>query len=216
MKKNNLFLLSLVFLVLFVLTTITINSKQASFIDNSVNLFLSSNQVNWIQNLSITLGVLFEPIYVILYIVILSTILYFLKKKEKAILLFLSSIAGGFFIFVLKHIFSRARPLNMIIEESSFSFPSGHALFSVILFGMLIYFCTSIKSKSKKNILISSSIFMIFIIGLSRLYIGVHWLSDIIAGYFFGVFLIFLILFIYKSTNFFNIFQKQVVRLLSK
>lgn len=216
MKKNNLFLLSLVFLVLFVLTTITINSKQASFIDNSVNLFFSSNQVNWIQNSSITLGVLFEPIYVILYIVILSTILYFLKKKEKAILLFFSSIAGGFFIFALKHIFSRARPLNMIIEESSFSFPSGHALFSAILFGMLIYFCTSIKSKSKKNILISSSIFMIFIIGLSRLYIGVHWLSDIIAGYFFGVFLIFLILFIYKSTNFFNIFQKQVVRLLSK
>jgi undecaprenyl-diphosphatase len=188
MKRNQL--LSLIFLILFILIALNINSQQITYIDNSVNLFFSLHQVNLLHNLSAILGILFEPIYVIIYLIILSAILYFLNKKKHANLLISASVIGGFSIYVLKHIFSRARPLNVLVEETSFSFPSGHALFSIILFGILIYFCASIKSKNKIIIYKTSCIFAILLIGLSRLYLNAHWFSDIIAGYCFGLFLL--------------------------
>jgi len=93
-------------------------------------------------------------------------------------------------MFLLKLWFSRPRPLTPLLGPAlGYSFPSGHAMSSVTFFGLLIYF---IWKKAELNLLlryviISLLIILICIIGISRIYLRVHYASDVIAGFCVGV-----------------------------
>ena len=113
-------------------------------------------------------------------------ILYFRKKKE-FIVPFLSTIVSAEAVtFFAKIFFQRGRPLLAVFYETDFSFPSGHATIAVAFYGYLTY--TIIKSVKEiyKWPLIISAIIIIGLIGFSRLYLGVHYLSDVLAGYLVG------------------------------
>ncbi|BCL39129.1 hypothetical protein NSMS1_55760 [Nostoc sp. MS1] len=84
----------------------------------------------------------------------------------------------------LKLFFSKPRPelWHQLISEKSFSFPSGHALGSMVLYGFIAYELATAYSHVAK-VIYSFTVILIAAIGLSRLYLGVHWPTDIIAGY---------------------------------
>ena len=86
---------------------------------------------------------------------------------------------------VLKFIVQRPRPTDFkLIDESGYSFPSGHAMISVAFYGYLIYLIYKyIKNKIIKFLLISLLVILIIIIGVSRIYLGVHYTSDVLAGF---------------------------------
>ncbi len=87
---------------------------------------------------------------------------------------------------VLKALFQRKRPEfpNPFLVESNWSFPSGHAMGAVVIYGMLVYLLVVfIKSRVNKFIVVNLVIIFIILIGVSRLYLGVHFFSDVIAGY---------------------------------
>jgi membrane-associated phospholipid phosphatase len=101
----------------------------------------------------------------------------------------LSSAAAG--IYVLKHLFARARPDEFFqaYPETGFSLPSGHATFSVALYFTLALLLTHTFTSRIQRI----SIFMIaatlaLAIGFSRIFLGVHYVSDVLAGYVLGTF----------------------------
>lgn len=119
-------------------------------------------------------------------LVILSLLLFIIFKNKKYGLL---SLANLIFIVLLnqslKVFFSRERPFEwMLIDEKGFSFPSGHAMVSAAFYGVLIYLIwkTNISQKKKKVLTIILSL-LILLIGISRIYLGVHYASDIIAGF---------------------------------
>ena len=88
----------------------------------------------------------------------------------------------------LKHIVNRAGPVGRSLLETDPSFPSGHATIAVAFFGILYYlFRKSIKSPQKKTIFFIFTHAMILLIGLSRLILNVHFLSDVLFGYFVGI-----------------------------
>ena len=89
---------------------------------------------------------------------------------------------------LLKHIFNRARPdTPLLFEAKGLSFPSGHALMSITFYGLLIYIVyKSLKNKFFNWVLISLLILLILIIGFTRIYLNVHYASDVIAGYCIG------------------------------
>lgn len=91
---------------------------------------------------------------------------------------------------ILKRIFDRPRPeLDHLVEASGLSFPSGHAMFSFSFFGLLIYITWFfIKNRYIKYTLSSILLLLIILIGISRVYVGVHFPSDVLAGFSAGLF----------------------------
>lgn len=96
----------------------------------------------------------------------------------------------------MKFILQRPRPTEYrIIEETGYSFPSGHSMVSMAFYGLLIYLIYKhIENKYLKWLLISILSLLIVLIGFSRIYLGVHYVSDVIAGFLFSI--AYLILFI--------------------
>lgn len=130
--------------------------------------------------------------------VVAIIILGFFRKKREIIFLITALVVGEITGSLLKLFLHRQRPDKAfaILISNGYSFPSGHALMSVIFYGAICYFVYEASQKKWQRIL--SFIFfgtVIFIIGFSRIYLGAHWFFDIIAGWLIG----FLILgFLYK------------------
>ena len=96
--------------------------------------------------------------------------------------------AGGVALsYFLKLAFSKPRPQlwNSAIEEVTYSYPSGHALGSMVIYGFLSYVFASMYPRYSAAIY-AFAVFMTLSIGFSRLYLGVHWPTDIVGGYAIG------------------------------
>ena len=105
---------------------------------------------------------------------------------------FAVAVVGGMILNnILKALFHRPRPLSeaALTTVYGWSFPSGHAMNSTIFYGMLVYLIVrGIHSRPLRLAAIAASMSIVFIIGLSRIYLQVHYLSDVIAGLAGGLF----------------------------
>ncbi|MFH1049199.1 MAG: phosphatase PAP2 family protein [Patescibacteria group bacterium] len=116
-------------------------------------------------------------------------ILWVQRKKREAILFTTAIVSGEIIKELLKLLFHKERPdaSLALIQESGYAFPSGHAFMAVIFYGMICYFIYQIcKNKWQKIILLIITAVLVFLIGYSRIYLGVHWISDVLAGWFIG------------------------------
>ncbi len=122
-----------------------------------------------------------------LIILCLTTIGWLLSRKQRSAALYFLVMAGGSFLLsaILKAAFGRARPdiAEHIVHASSASFPSGHALRSAAVF-LSLMLLARLYFDGLRNRAFTACIFLLFMgIGLSRIYLGVHWPSDIIFGW---------------------------------
>jgi membrane-associated phospholipid phosphatase len=116
-------------------------------------------------------------------------LIYLIKKNtRRAFEMGFIGIGGFLLMFFLKLFFHRVRPANPLIAPlKNFSFPSGHATSSFIFCGILIYLIW--KSKWNSNLKIAGSVFLLFfslLIGFSRVYLRLHFASDVFAGFCLG------------------------------
>lgn len=126
---------------------------------------------------------------IILFLVITSLIFWVHKNLWHICGLFFSVVGSEVFTYILKNWFERPRPTTAYYLEHSFSFPSGHATAAVSFYGFVIYYLFyKLKSKKIKNIILFFGIIIALLIGFSRLYLGVHYLSDVFVGYLVGLF----------------------------
>lgn len=118
----------------------------------------------------------------------LVTLLFLFKQRSKAIFLFVTG-TGGFLLFSgLKFLFQRERPpYPLLFEESGFSFPSGHATFSFVFYGSLAYLVwLAALPKILKIMMMVFLLTLSLAIGISRIYLRVHYPSDVLAGFCLG------------------------------
>jgi undecaprenyl-diphosphatase len=85
-------------------------------------------------------------------------------------------------VWILKAMLERARPIAMYAGADQFSFPSGHAMSSIVLYGCLTFLLTHKKPPMIRFAVIVFSTVLVGLIGFSRLYLGAHWLSDVLAS----------------------------------
>ncbi|MCI1694887.1 phosphatase PAP2 family protein [Aneurinibacillus aneurinilyticus] len=125
-------------------------------------------------------------IKMLLFLFLLSCLFMLWRKKVWEAIFLLLAIGGGtVFNLFLKWVFQRARPtLHPIIQETGYSFPSGHSMVSFIFYGMIGYFLLLFfERRVAKAISVVFISVLVFMIGLSRIYLGVHYPSDVIAGF---------------------------------
>ena len=118
-------------------------------------------------------------------IVITLFLLCFLKRKDR-ILLVGSLVFTTLINQAIKYLIQRPRPPleRRLVKQGGYSFPSGHTMGALCLYGVLLYFViTKIKNKRLRYILTILFVFLAISIGVSRIYVGVHYPSDVLAGY---------------------------------
>ena len=121
-----------------------------------------------------------------IFLIVLVIILFIVMKNKKiGISIFSNLVIITALNQLLKRILQRPRPTEYrIIEETGYSFPSGHSMISMAFYGYLIYLIYKyVKNKYIKWISIVLLSILICAIGISRIYLGVHYTSDVLGGF---------------------------------
>ena len=121
-----------------------------------------------------------------IFVISLTTILFFVIKDKKIGISIITNLGIVTILNqIIKFIMQRPRPTEFrIIEETGYSFPSGHSMVSLAFYGYLIYLIYKyINNKHLKRTLIIILSVLICIIGVSRIYLGVHYTSDVLGGF---------------------------------
>lgn len=185
MKRINL---SLLLTFLFIVLVMLIKTNGINEFDTSIGkgMYTLHDQslilvLEWIGMLGSTVG--------IIAILFLSMLLFIIIQKNflEAAILFLSVLIGNVGNKVLKAIVERERPSFPEHIEDSFSFPSGHVMVGLLLFGMITYYVVKASQTQKmKQIVITSTSVLLIFIGFSRLVEGEHFFTDVIGGFIAG------------------------------
>lgn len=181
--QNLKWLVLIVSIICFILIVINAINENTLTIDttgyNIVSKYLISDIITPIAKVITFFG----GVYWLIGLSIL--LLFIIKNKKIGVSIALNLALASLTNHTLKHIFQRPRPLQyQIINESGYSLPSGHSMVSMAFYGYLIYLIYKhIKNKYIKWSLISLLGLLILSIGISRIYLGVHYTSDVIAGY---------------------------------
>ncbi len=109
------------------------------------------------------------------------------RQWQYLVILVLAYFGGEMLLFGLKDIFQRSRPATSLVEALGYSFPSGHALAVMIIYGFLAYLTWhGALEKRQKQALLALLGLVILLVGVSRVYLQTHWLTDVLAGYLAG------------------------------
>lgn len=207
--KNNKLLIAMIlpFLIIILNITAKIIMKEELLIDKlAYNILVEKLRSPTLTIFMKLITKLSNTTFIIALAILLTLLFQFLWKKEKiAMLIPTNLVIIALINQLLKLIFQRDRPIGYrLIEMTGYSFPSGHAMVSMAFYGLLIYIIYHlIKKKSLRITLITINIIIIFLIGISRVYLGVHYLSDVVTGYSISIIYLLFLAKILKKYNFF-------------
>lgn len=125
-----------------------------------------------------------------LTVMILLAALLSKKKRDLpyALLITVNIIIGALLNYILKQLFQRQRPdLLKLVEISGYSFPSGHSMSSAIFYGFIVFLCLRYVKHWSKYLVAAILSLLVFMIGISRIYLGVHYASDVLGGFIIGL-----------------------------
>jgi undecaprenyl-diphosphatase len=124
--------------------------------------------------------------YIVIVLILLFVLIRYLKQYIESFFLLIAVLGSWGLNELLKGIFQRARPeIEHLVEQGGYSFPSGHAMVSFATYGMIAYIVwKAMKGKNRTAwIVIILTVLLILLIGISRIYLGVHYPSDVVAGF---------------------------------
>lgn len=201
MKNKKLYII--IFLsIVFLINTVCVCLNLTSFIDTFVHnyAFTLHNDLN--EVLMKTFTFLGSTLWMITCCLAMVIIFIINKKKYPAIVLPINLIVSTILNNVIKVIIRRPRADYMLVVENTFSYPSGHSMASMVFYGTLIYLLSKSKfSKSTKVILTSILVLLILAVGLSRIYFGAHYFSDVFGAYIIGLDLVYILAYINDKKN---------------
>lgn len=192
MKKNSRYTFSMA-LVIFMICGLGF-SLMSVLVSNSMTHSFDSNIISWVQGLETPLLTIIMKFFtmigggmpiVIIMIMVMAILYQFLGHRRE--LIFIAYVMMGSWLInkLLKQVFQRDRPMfHRIAEASGYSFPSGHSMNAFALYGAIAFLIWKHVPTlfGRIMIIILSSLFIV-IIGVSRIYLGVHYPSDVIGGY---------------------------------
>lgn len=176
-----------VLLIGFVLLSQSLSSNWLKEFDESIGSSVRSLRSDGVTPVALFFTIMGKAITeFIVFVVVALILLIKFKHKWETLVLLIGVLTAWGLNQLLKDLFQRDRPTGMrLIEEDSFSFPSGHAMVSILFYGLIGYLLwVNVRRVWKAAWLIPVvTIVVVVCIGLSRIYLGVHYPSDVLAGF---------------------------------
>ena len=180
---------SALFIVLFSEIAEEAMEQETWLFDSSIIGFFQSIESSVLDVLMIATTEMGSVWFVTAFSIAVIGLLWFKERDKWGILFFLIAVGGGGLLtLLLKNLYERERPsINPEIDAIGFSFPSGHSMGSVIFYGFVMYLVLrSSRSELFKGLAISMMGVLVVLIGISRIYLGAHFPSDVLAGFIAG------------------------------
>lgn len=200
LKENYIWILLSITLVSLITLILFVSIKESMFLDEK-----GYQVISYLINDNITPIIKIITFLASTYFLVVLAILLFLliKNKKIGISIIINLGLSALTNYIIKNIVQRPRPIgHRIIDETGFSLPSGHSMVSMAFYGYLIYLtCKYIKNKKVKIILVIFLSALIISVGISRIYLGVHYTTDVLAGYLLGISYLIVYVHILKKKN---------------
>lgn len=202
-KTKNIikWILCVITAILAIVVTINVKNGRILELDLNIYKFFSENIIN--DKLTPIVKII-THIGGAKIVLVLTVVAIILIKGLKNKLFLLTGIVGTAGLnVVLKHIIQRERPnINRSIPEKGYSFPSGHSMMSMAFYGMLIFLIFKyVKNTALKWTLIVILTILLSTIGITRIYLGVHYPSDVIGGFLVSLTYLFILTEIYNKVK---------------
>jgi undecaprenyl-diphosphatase len=215
LTKRTKFIACLIFLLGFLL--ITIFRTSFHFIDNSLNLWIPAIQFGTLTILATGVAIIFDTTSLVILSLIISGVLYLKNYKAQGLLLLGAMGGDAVVVSILKSVEHAVRPANAIIVDSGFSYPSGHSAGVIVFTGILAYFAWQHWQGTGSRALIGIGLGVaVGVVGFDRVYLGVHWLSDVFGGWFFGAFWLSFVVLVFQQLQEIGKFESERFSLVAK
>jgi undecaprenyl-diphosphatase len=153
--------------------------------DAAILRWMAARRTPTVNSVMVGVTTLGSKIFLTALILIALAILLVRRDRREALHLIVASLGMGALEWVTKGIVERARPTEVphVVEVSGFSYPSGHSLATATLFLTLALIAAShLRTRAAKAAVIAGVAFLVVLVGLSRVYLGVHYPSDVLGG----------------------------------
>lgn len=178
---NKRWILFAIVLIVFVIIAENVWQKELFDFDSTIYEFMMNHRSGALTTFMKIVTQLGGAIVLICACILSVT---FIKDKKCKITIPVNLVVITIINILLKEFFERPRPNDSrLIQETGFSFPSGHSMVSMAFYGYLVYLIyKNVKNKKIRFTLCIFLFLLILSIGTSRIYLGVHYTSDVIAG----------------------------------
>lgn len=166
-----------------------VKAQESMWFDNGVLAWLHQFSSPTLDLLARVVSMLGSELLAV-FMVVLLLVLGFKRRWGAVVALLLATVGAQLLNDVLKDLFHRTRPAPVegLIPSQAFSFPSGHAMVSAAFYLFLAYLAWSALRGRWRYAAASACLLLVLLIGLARLYLGVHYFTDVVAGYLAGFF----------------------------
>jgi undecaprenyl-diphosphatase len=173
-----------VFLFLIIAVVVAL-SPAVTAIDGNVATWLHVCATPHVTDVMAAISFLGAPTTLTIVAVAGGLLLLYRRRYAEAAMLSTVVLGGNFLNFCLKQLIQRGRPTfdDPLFSLATYSFPSGHAMASTVFYGLLaIHVSVSARQRYAAHVAIGAAVLMVALVSLSRVYLGLHYLSDVMGG----------------------------------
>ena len=169
----------------FAALAVHVRSGATQAFDNAILRWVGTHQVPWIHVAMLQVTALGTGVVVMMVVAVAALFLWLTRHRHSAALLLVTTVVGILINSMLKDVFHRDRPsvFSSGVEVFSSSFPSGHSMSAAIVYGTVAYLAARLQQRRWSRIMTAViALLLILLIASSRIYLGVHYPSDTLAG----------------------------------
>lgn len=178
-----------IFIILFVLliTLVYVDFEPLQILDKNINSYLSTIHSPNLDKLMLSVTKVGNTYESLLIFIVLSIFIITRKRKYLFYIFTISTALATILPLIIKNLIQKIRPVSTLLQETDFSFPSGHSTISTLfIITSIIIIIPIIKNKFYKYLYLTISFCIFSLVIFSRLYLSVHWFSDILGGILLG------------------------------
>ncbi len=204
-------ILSIVSFVFFLDITERFLASDGNF-DTAISQFIYSIRTPTLT-MVMTVITSFGDVILLIIATLLIIVLNWKKHKREAIVFVVVLVMTLIINVVLKEVIARPRPaIDPLADLESYSFPSGHSMSAFVFYTLIARLIYHSTHKSELGFMLAFlSILLIFLVGLSRIYLGVHYFSDVVAGFIGGFWIVVTAILIERTLIFYRLFRERRV-----